>query len=375
MRILVVSGIWPPDVGGPASHAPAFADFLAGQGHAVEVVTTAAAPAGPSSYPVRWVDRGAAKGLLHASVVRLVAARGRAADVVYATSMSTRSALGSALARRPLVVRVAGDVAYERARRLGLFAGDLAGFQAARGARIEGLRRARSAALGRASTVVFPSEFLRGLAAGWGLDGARLEVVPNPAPGAQPAEPRDELRRALGLDGPALAFAGRLTAAKSLEVAFRALAELDGVTLLVAGDGEERARLERLAHELGVEGRVRVLGAQNRDEVLRVFKAADAAVLSSRWENFPHVLVEALAVGTPVVASAVGGVPEIVQDGLNGLLVPAGDAAALAAALRRLLDDGELRGRLAAAAAPSVERFAPARVYGRLEQLVLEAAV
>jgi glycosyltransferase involved in cell wall biosynthesis len=105
-----------------------------------------------------------------------------------------------------------------------------------------------------------------------------------------------------------------------------------------------------------------------------VLRAADSAVLSSRWENFPHVLVEALAVGTPVVATAVGGVPEIVQDGLNGLLVPPEQPPALAAALRRLLGDDELRDRLAAAAPGSVERFAPERVYGRLEQIVLEAA-
>ena len=72
--------------------------------------------------------------------------------------------------------------------------------------------------------------------------------------------------------------------------------------------------------------------------MLRILYAADAALLSSRWENFPHLVVEALAVGTPVIATAVGGVPEVVRDGENGLLVPAGDPDALAAAIRRLLD-------------------------------------
>jgi glycosyltransferase involved in cell wall biosynthesis len=373
VRILVVSGIWPPDVGGPASHAPAFAEFLAGHGHAVEVVTTAAATPESRDHPVRWVDRAAPKGLLHARVVRLVAARARAADVVYATSMSTRSAIATALARRPLVVRVAGDVAYERSRRLGLFTGDLVGFQGAGGARIEALRRARTAALGRAKAIVFPSEFLRSLAAGWGLDGVRLEVVPNPAPAAPPLESVAELREALGLAGPTLAFAGRLTAAKSLGVAFRALAELDRVTLLVVGDGEERLQLERLAGELGLDGRVRFLGAQPREQVLRVLRAADAAVLSSRRENFPHVLVEALAVGTPVVATAVGGVPEVVRDGENGLLVQAGDVTALAGAIRAVLEDDALHARLAAGARESVAGLGRDATYGRLEQLLLEA--
>ena len=97
-------------------------------------------------------------------------------------------------------------------------------------------------------------------------------------------------------------------------------------------------------------------------------------MLSSAWENFPHTLVEALAVGTPVVATSVGGVPEIVRDGENGLLVPAGDPAALAAALRRFLGDAELRERLREGAAPSVEHLHPERIYGRLEELLTQVA-
>jgi glycosyltransferase involved in cell wall biosynthesis len=373
VNVLVVSGIWPPDVGGPASHAPAFAHLLAAHGHRVEVVTTASAPPRPEEFPVRWVDRRMPKGILHARVVSLVARRARSADVVYATSMSTRSALAATLARRPLVVRVAGDVAYERTRRLGLFDGDLVAFQHAGGATLAVARRARSLALGRARTVVFPSAFLRDLAAGWGLHG-RLEVVPNPAPAETPTASPAELKRAFGVDGLLLAFAGRLTAAKSLDVALHALARLGDATLVVVGDGEERPALERLAGELGLESRVRFLGAQPRVDVLRALRAADVAVLSSRWENFPHVLVEALAVGTPVVATAVGGVGEIVADGENGLLVPSGDPDAFAAALARLFDDAELRDRLSATAARSVERFAPEQVYGRLEQVLVEAA-
>jgi glycosyltransferase involved in cell wall biosynthesis len=119
---------------------------------------------------------------------------------------------------------------------------------------------------------------------------------------------------------------------------------------------------------------VRFLGARTRGQVLDLFGAADASLLSSSWENFPHTVVEALAVGTPVLATAVGGVAEVVRDGENGLLVPAGDPAALAAALRRIVAEPGLRDRLAAAAAPSVERLGPERVYERLERILAEAA-
>jgi glycosyltransferase involved in cell wall biosynthesis len=146
------------------------------------------------------------------------------------------------------------------------------------------------------------------------------------------------------------------------------------VTLAIAGDGPDRAALERHAQELGLGERARFLGGLPRERVLRLFRAADAALLSSSWENFPHTVVEALAVGTPVVSTAVGGVPEVVTDGENGLLVPPGDPAALADALARLLDDDALRERLGRAAAPSVAGLAEEATFARIEEELLRAA-
>src|SRR5207253_10037742 len=151
---------------------------------------------------------------------------------------------------------------------------------------------------------------------------------------------------------------------KSLDVALEALAQVDGVTLVIAGDGDERAPLEQRASELGLGDRVRFLGAQPRARIVELFRAADASILSSSWENFPHTVVEALAAGTPVLATSTGGVAEVVTDGVNGLLVEPGDPHAFAEMLRRFFADGELRDRLRAAAAPSVEQYAPERGFG-----------
>jgi glycosyltransferase involved in cell wall biosynthesis len=85
-------------------------------------------------------------------------------------------------------------------------------------------------------------------------------------------------------------------------------------------------------------------------------------------------VVEALAVGTPVIATATGGVGEVVRDGENGLLVPLGDSAALGAAIRRYFDDEELRRRLHAGAAPSVAKYAPERIFAQLEQTLQRVA-
>jgi glycosyltransferase involved in cell wall biosynthesis len=195
----------------------------------------------------------------------------------------------------------------------------------------------------------------------------------NPAPEMPSLPTRDQIRAELGLDGDVLAFAGRLGPQKSLGVALEALSQAPGITLAVAGEGPERGALERRARDLGLDGRTRFLGSLERDAVLRLFRAADASLLSSSWENFPHTVVESLAVGTPVIATSVGGVPEVVHDGENGLLAPAGDADALAAAIRRFFADPELRARLAGEAAASVAGSSEASVFEEIERALEKA--
>ena len=366
MKVVVVSGIWPPDPGGPASHAPALADFLAELGHAVEVVTTADTEPAPRPYPVVWAARRSP--LRHVRSALLVRAAARRAEVVYATSMVRRAAIGARLARRPLVVKLVSDEVFERATRSGRYVGTLDEFQrVGGGGRVRFLRATRNAALKGARHVFCPSSYLRDVALHWGLDVGRVTVLPNPAPAIPPMPTRDELRAELALDGDVLVFAGRLGPQKAVGVLLEALRRISDVTLVIAGDGPERPTLERRVAELGLDARVRFLGSVPRETVLRLFRASDASVLPSAWENFPHTVVEALAVGCPVIATAVGGVPEVVRDGENGLLVPPGDAAALADAIERFFGDPSLRERLHGAAAPSVEGYSEEAVFTAIE--------
>jgi glycosyltransferase involved in cell wall biosynthesis len=375
VRALVVSGIWPPDVGGPASHAPDFAAFLDERDWDVRVVTTASAQPAPQSYPVHWISRGLPKGVLHVRAAAEIARRAREAEVVYTTGMFGRSASGARTARRPYVVKLTSDPAFERARRRGETGGTVDDFQrGGGGARATLYRRARDWELRGAAHVVCPSSWLREVAITWGVDPRRIAVLPNPTPSGGELRPRDELQRELAVNGATLVFAGRLSVQKSLEVALEALAAVDGVTLLVAGEGDERRKLEERAAALGLGARVRFLGPQPRERVVELLRAADAMVLSSSWENFPHTVVESLGVGTPVLATATGGVGEVVHDGVNGLLVEPGDVDALAGAIRRYFADRDLRDRLRSAAAPSVADYSRERIFGRLEEILASAA-
>lgn len=137
--------------------------------------------------------------------------------------------------------------------------------------------------------------------------------------------------------------------------------------LLLAGDGSLRRETEAKAAALGIAERVRFLGA--RTDVAEMLAACDLFVLASDWEGSPVSILEAMASGLPVIATAVGGVPELVEDGVSGLLAPPGDAVALAAALRRLASDPEARRRFGQAGRERAERFGAGRMVAAYAEL------
>jgi glycosyltransferase involved in cell wall biosynthesis len=377
LKVLIVSGIWPPDIGGPASHGPDLGRFLAQRGHRVRAVaSTADGRPELFGFPVRPVrrDRPLPVRLPAALVSATAAARG--ADVVYGTGgMHTRTAIAAALTGRPLVVKLVNDPAYDRARRLGFFDGSVEEFERAhRDPRIRALKAARLFAFTRATRIVTPGRYLADAAVGWGVPRERIRVVPNPAAPVDTSIAREELRRRFGMAGPTLVFAGRLVPQKNVPLAVRALADAPGVSLVVVGSGEEEDAIRAAVAEVGVGDRVMLRPAMPRAEAVQWVRAADAAVLPSDWEGSPHAAVEALSVGTPLVATAVGAVPEFVVDGENGLLVPPGHRAALARAMASLAADPSRLERLRRGAALTGDRYAPERTFGAIEEEIRRAA-
>ena len=228
-------------------------------------------------------------------------------------------------------------------------AGRLAGVPAVVSAvRNEAHGRARERALGAtgwmtdAVTVMSDSLALhiaeRGVAA-----PSRLVAIPNAVDFERYAAGgcRAGTRRELGVDAGEFLWlaAGRLAPAKDYAGLLRAFAALAGrrqARLFIAGDGPLRGELAGRVEALGLVGRVRLLGL--RDDLPELYRACDALVLSSAWEGMPNVVLEAMASSTPVVATAVGAVPEMVAHGETGFVVPPGGHAALAAAMERMMD-------------------------------------
>ena len=168
-----------------------------------------------------------------------------------------------------------------------------------------------------------------------------------------------EARTSFGIDpeNPVVVAVGRLSKEKAFDVLIQAFADLltTGLdaTLLIAGDGPERECLRHQIASLRVEDSVRLIG--HVVDPREVYAAADVFVLSSTSEGLPNSLLEAMACGVPVVATAVGAVPSVVTDENNGLLCPASDASSLTLALHRLLSNEALRGQFSAAARNTIE--------------------
>lgn len=201
----------------------------------------------------------------------------------------------------------------------------------------------------------------------------RTEVVPlglDLDPFATARVDRAGLRRNLGLasDASVLAIVGRLTAIKDHPTLFAALQQLDAaVHLAVIGDGEDRAALERLVGELDLRSRVHFLGW--RHDLPAMMGGMDVVICCSRNEGTPVALIEAMAAGVPVVATAVGGVPDLVVQGKTGWLCAPGDPVALADAIRATLSNPSEAARIAAEGRRAVlERHGAATLVRRMEE-------
>lgn len=154
---------------------------------------------------------------------------------------------------------------------------------------------------------------------------------------------RDKARRKLGLKGPTLLSIGSLIRSKGHDVLIKALPALPEVTLIIVGEGTYRGPLAQLARDLGLIDRVRFLGAVPHERLSEIYAAADILVLASIREGWPNVLLEAMACGTPALATPVGGVPEIVKSPAAGRLLDDRSPKGIAAAVRALLQDPPAR--------------------------------
>ena len=302
MRLVVATPLYPPEIGGPATYAKYLFEGLPEKGIEVELVKF--------SDIRRWP-----RFIRHIMYERRLLQSLRKADAVLALdpvstglpAMRAARALG-----KPFFVKIVGDYAWEQGKQRFGIKQSLDEFvetpQHSLFVRV--MQRTQTSVAVAATKVIVPSQYLKEIVVAWGIPEKKVEVIHNGI------ELPDAL---LGVERPS----GFLIVSSGRRVPWKGFEALERVV--------EREPSWRLHIASGVP----------REEALGWVRAADAFVVNSSYEGLAHALIEAMMLGTPVVATAVGGNPELIKDGVTGILVPAGDGDALHAALKKIQEDPE----------------------------------
>jgi len=361
MRLLIATPLYPPEPGGPATYAKILEEGLPSWGIEPLLVKFGEVRHLPKLARHIAYFFHILKGLKDAD----------AALALDPVSTGLPTMLAAKLVRKPYLVKVVGDYAWEQgSQRFGV---RLPLDEFVREQHVPFpvalLRRAQERVARSAAKVIVPSGYLKRIVSAWGIEPARIEVVYNTmqeeGAGSLPGE-LEELPR------PWVVSAGRLVPWKGMPGLIDSMVGTSA-TLIIAGDGPDRASLEMYAAaRLG--SAVHFTGALPHANLLALIKEADMFVLNSTYEGLSHLLIEALALGKPVVATAVGGNPELIADGENGLLVPSGDRDALGDAITHLLATPEHRARLSERARISVARFSVDAMLSKTAEIIRNTA-
>jgi len=350
MRLCIATPLYPPEPGGPATYARALEIGLAKQ-QATEVTI------------VKFSDvRRYPKVIRHGMYIWLLFKATKDAHVILAldpVSTGLPAYIVSRIRGIPLVVKIVGDYAWEQARqRFGVRA-SIEEFIQSKDTHmfVHFLRCVQTFVVKRARRIIVPSRYLGGIIRSWGVSLAHVSVVYNCVPvthiGAVPKElkKRETLR---------IVTVGRLVPWKNIGGIIDALVHVGNpqATLVVVGDGPDKKSLEKYATSR-LKDRVTFAGALSHSDTQAVIASADVFVLNSTYEGLSHLLIEALSLGTPIIATSAGGNAEVVEHNVTGTLIPVNDSKALTRALDQLFSDPSAFKRMAVRGKKSAERFVP----------------
>lgn len=326
MNIFILAGNFPPDIGGPANYLPSLSLALAERGHTIEILCFSDVKIYDQDHkwPFRTYRILRTQSILIRELktlyygVRLASK----ADVIYSNGNDFKAFLIGLIVRKPTVHKIVGDVSWERAQNRKWFSGTLDQYQNIKnkGCLLRVLDWARSFPLRRAAAVITPSLYLKEVVSGWGIPASKIRVVYN---SFHPTEGPLKNFDSPVFRNPNLKFMctiGRLVPWKGIDTLIQSLTISKDLALIVIGDGPLGEQLKALAKELKVDNRVLFTGRQDRNQIKYFLTKSHFFILNSSYEGLPHVVLEAMSCKCLVVASNVGGTPELVQNRKTGIL-------------------------------------------------------
>ncbi len=359
MRILFCTGIFPPESGGPATYTEKMATELMRRGHGVRVVTYSdAKETNTYLFPVHRVIRTGSKPLNYLKYLFTVLWWGRGADVLYLQDLVSAgypAYLANKVLRKKMAVRVPGDYSWEQAHNKGLTDDLPEAFQhhTSYPGTIGKMRNIQIKVARGADKVVLPAATLRPILTGWGVDSRRIVVIYTGMETPSGTPTREEARKQLGL-----------SKSDFLAVSIGRDIPLKGFDVLRSAVMELNKNVEKV--------KLSIYSTAPRQEVLTALSAADVFVLNTAFENFSITVLEALAIGTPVVTTSIGGNTEVIEHEETGLFVEFNNNQQIQDALERLLNEPRLRKKLSEQGKVKAREFTVERMVGETENTLQE---
>ncbi len=308
MKILLISGIYPPDDGGPAKFVPQFANYLISQGHKVKVITLTDSKRSKNEfpYPVRFINRSLTRPLRMILTTKYIFLSSIRSDLIFANGLYEETGVAVRFSRTPTLGKIVGDPVWERARNSGSTKLTIESFNTEAPVGIQ--RRLLKFALNGFKEIITPSQQLADFVKKWGISNP-VSMIPN---GVQ----------ILGMSNQPKEFdlvtVSRLVPWKNVDLLIR-IAAKKNLKLCVIGDGPENLKLRTLAAELNAQ--ITFTGASAQDKVGQQVAKAKYFALLSTYEGMSFALLEALGAGIPAIVSNAAGNVAVIKNGVNGYVV------------------------------------------------------
>ena len=379
--ILITTGIFSPESGGPASFAHTLAGRLSADA-AVTVLTYSSVfhdrRDGTLPFRIVRVWKKNLKFLRHLVFLLRTLSLVRRADAILAlnaVSAGVPTALAARFARKPFAVRIVGDYAWETAVNSGATHLLINDFQRApRRGKSKLLHRFQVWTARKAQTVIVPSEYLADIVRGWGIEPEKIRVVYNGVDFKPVVMPHDQARRQIGISGNIILSVGRLVPWKGFRMLVKIMPQLLQINqffrLVIVGDGPDEKLLKTMVKNLGLERKVYLVGRKNHQELALYMAAAEMFVLNTGYEGFSHLILEAMEAGVPVITTAVGGNREIINQGENGFMVKYNDEFNLTEAIKTLWTMPELREKFVQQGRKAVSFFNVDKMYNETMEVL-----
>lgn len=384
MRLLICTGTFPPDTSGPATYVNELVPALQKLGWQIKILTYGDGPVN-YSYSVTRISRDASLFVRYWRYYQAAKKLAKDCDLVYLqgpVSEGLPGAWAARQAKKPYVLKVVGDYAWEQAKVQYADKRDINQFQKSTSQdnlkikiwRVIERRVARQARL-----VITPSKYLAGVVLGWGVKPEKIKVIYNAfKPGWEINSSKEQLRQELVINQPTILSVGRLVPWKGFAGLIGAMAKIKNfisdAQLIIIGDGPDHQALENLVNQLNLSSVVKLMGQVPFIKTQQYMIASDCLVLNSSYEGLSHVLLEAMDAGTGIIATDVCGNGEVIEHDVNGILVPYGDQQALVSAVIKMLTNQALREKYVQAYPVVLEKFRHERLVNETV-IVLESSI